>query len=101
MNRPKAKNAFSISLVQKLRQHVDNLALDRSIRVLVLRSLVPDIFCAGADLKERATLTQEQVSQFVSSLRKLFTDIEQLPMPVIAAIDGAALGGGLEMALVN
>lgn len=101
MNRPKAKNAFSISLVQKLRQYVDDLALDRSIRVLVLRSLVPDIFCAGADLKERATLTQEQVSHFVSSLRKLFTDIEQLPMPVIAAIDGAALGGGLEMALVS
>uniref|UniRef100_A0A336L1S0 CSON002960 protein n=1 Tax=Culicoides sonorensis TaxID=179676 RepID=A0A336L1S0_CULSO len=57
------------------------------------------VFCAGADLKERATLTLDQVSHFVTSLRKLLTDIEQLPMPVIAAIDGVALGGGLEMAL--
>lgn len=99
LNRAKAKNSFSISLVKKLRNHVDLLGHDKSVRVLILRSLVPGVFCAGADLKERATLTQDQVSQFVGSLRKLLTDIEQLPMPVIAAIDGVALGGGLEMAL--
>lgn len=99
LNRAKAKNAFSVSLTQNMRNHLDNLTFDKSVRVLILRSLVPGIFCAGADLKERATLTQQQVHQFVSSLRKMLSDIEQLPMPVIAALDGAALGGGLEMAL--
>lgn len=99
LNRPKAKNSFSISLVKKLRSHVDYLAQDNSVRVLILRSLVPGVFCAGADLKERIMLTQNQVSEFVTSLRKLLIDIEQLPMPVIAAIDGVALGGGLEMAM--
>lgn len=99
LNRAKAKNSFSISLVEKLRNHVDLLAKHNGVRVLILRSLVPGVFCAGADLKERSTLTQTQVSQFVTSLRKLLIDIEQLPMPVIAAIDGVALGGGLEMAL--
>lgn len=98
-NRPKAKNSFSVSLVHQLRSHVDSLAQDKSVRVLILRSLVPGIFCGGADLKERATLTQQQVSAFVTSLRKMMSDIEQLPMPVLAAIDGVALGGGLEIAL--
>lgn len=64
-----------------------------------LRSLVRGIFCAGADLKERQTLSPAEVSRFVNSLRKLVVNIENLPMPVICAIDGAALGGGLEIAL--
>lgn len=53
----------------------------------------------GADLKERARLSQDEVKVFVNSLRDLLTKIEQLPMPVISALDGVALGGGLEMAL--
>lgn len=57
------------------------------------------IFCAGADLKERQTLSPAEVHRFVNSLRRLVVNIENLPMPVIAAIDGAALGGGLELAL--
>lgn len=78
---------------------LDVLAHDKNVRVVVIRSLVPGVFCAGADLKERASLTPSEVSRFVTSLRGLLKSIEQLPMPVISAIDGAALGGGLEMAL--
>lgn len=99
MNRPAAKNSFSRSLVTKLYESIDLLAHDNNVRVVILRSLVPGVFCAGADLKERVKLSPEEVTKFVTSLRKLLTGIEQLPMPVIGALDGVALGGGLEMAL--
>lgn len=75
------------------------LAHDKSVRVVIIRSMLKNVFCAGADLKERATMTPVEVQRFVTSLRGLLKNIEQLPVPVISAIDGAALGGGLEMAL--
>ncbi|XP_059620623.1 methylglutaconyl-CoA hydratase, mitochondrial-like [Phlebotomus argentipes] len=99
LNRPSAKNAFSQSLVNKLIDSVDALWHDKNCRVVVLRSLVPGAFCTGADLKERSKMTPEEVVRFVKKLRGMLTQIEQLPMPVIAAVDGFALGGGLEMAL--
>uniref|UniRef100_A0A182PSU3 Signal peptidase complex subunit 3 n=1 Tax=Anopheles epiroticus TaxID=199890 RepID=A0A182PSU3_9DIPT len=99
LNRPKARNSFSQSLVHQLLDAVDLLSHDKNVRVVILRSLVPGIFCAGADLKERATFTPQEVSRFVSKLRQMMVNIEQMPTPVVAAIDGAALGGGLEMAL--
>lgn len=64
-----------------------------------MQSLVDKVFCAGADLKERATMSPSQVTQFLHSLRLAYRELETLPVPTIAAIDGAALGGGLEMAL--
>ena len=72
---------------------------DSSVMVTVIKSSVPKIFCAGADLKERATMTEADVGNFVTSLRESFTAVEQLPCVTIAAIEGAALGGGLELAL--
>ena len=57
------------------------------------------MFCAGADLKEREQMTQSEGETFVKKLRKTFTDIENLPQPVIASVDGVAVGGGLELAL--
>ncbi|XP_058462674.1 methylglutaconyl-CoA hydratase, mitochondrial [Malaya genurostris] len=99
LNRPKARNAFSNSLVNKLLEAIDVLAHDKNVRVVILRSLVPGIFCAGADLKERVTMSPQEVGRFVSKLRLMMTSIDHMPAPVIAAMDGPALGGGLEMAL--
>ncbi|XP_034476554.1 methylglutaconyl-CoA hydratase, mitochondrial [Drosophila innubila] len=99
LNRPVAKNAFSRGLVNTFKDILEEVKRDNGSRVVVLRSLTPGIFCAGADLKERKGMTTEETSEFVSQLRALLISIEQLPMPVIAALDGAALGGGLEMAL--
>ncbi|XP_056146694.1 methylglutaconyl-CoA hydratase, mitochondrial isoform X2 [Lampris incognitus] len=99
INRPKAKNAISKNLVRLMSEAVDNVKKNNKVRSVILCSLVPGIFCAGADLKERAKMHQSEVGPFVSRARALISELGNLPMPTIAAIDGAALGGGLEMAL--
>ncbi|XP_061732825.1 methylglutaconyl-CoA hydratase, mitochondrial isoform X1 [Nerophis ophidion] len=99
INRPKAKNAISKNLVKMMSEAVENIKKNNRVRSVILCSLVPGIFCAGADLKERAKMHQSEVGPFVSKARALITELGNLPMPTIAAIDGAALGGGLEMAL--
>ncbi|XP_042860043.1 methylglutaconyl-CoA hydratase, mitochondrial-like isoform X1 [Penaeus japonicus] len=98
-NRPAAKNAISKNLLKEFMEAIEDTRHSRDVRVVVLRSLVPGIFCAGADLKERAKMKPEEVGPFVAKARSCISDIENLPMPVIVALDGAALGGGLEMAL--
>lgn len=99
INRPKAKNAISRNLVNLMSEAVEDIKKNNKVRSVILCSLVPGIFCAGADLKERAKMHQSEVGPFVSKARTLITELGNLPVPTIAAIDGAALGGGLEMAL--
>lgn len=70
-----------------------------SVRVVILRSTTLGSFCAGADLAERRTMSPPQVDRFLIELRSALGKLEALPMPTIAAIDGPALGGGLEMSL--
>ncbi|XP_061071640.1 methylglutaconyl-CoA hydratase, mitochondrial [Conger conger] len=99
INRPKAKNAISKNLVKMMSEAVEAVKGSNKVRTVIICSLVPGIFCAGADLKERAKMHQSEVGPFVAKARGLITELGSLPMPTIAAIDGAALGGGLEMAL--
>lgn len=101
LNRPEARNALDRNLVNHLTKALALIRQDDKVRVLIIRSLVPKMFCAGADLKERFKMNENQVEQFVSSLRKLMNDVETMPTPVISAIDGVALGGGLELALAT
>ena len=70
-----------------------------STRVLIVNSTSDNAFCSGADLIERKSMTKPQVDKFLIDLRSAFSSLERLPFPTIAAIDGPALGGGLEMAL--
>ncbi|XP_061894466.1 enoyl-CoA hydratase domain-containing protein 2, mitochondrial isoform X1 [Entelurus aequoreus] len=100
MCRHKARNALGHVFVSQMRALMSTLTNCDSVpRVVVFRSLVPGVFCAGADLKERALMDDRQSDLFVHGLRDLMTHIASLPMPTIAAMDGVALGGGLELAL--
>lgn len=99
LNRPGSKNAINSHMVDQLTSNFKRLYNDKDVRVVVFRSLVKGIFCAGADLKERLSLPSSEVGQRVAAIRNLANVIENVPVPVIAAVDGAALGGGFELAL--
>ncbi|XP_031724241.1 enoyl-CoA hydratase domain-containing protein 2, mitochondrial [Anarrhichthys ocellatus] len=97
--RHKKKNALGYVFVSQMKNLVSTLSCDSAALVVVFRSLVPGVFCAGADLKERAGMNHAESDLFVHGLRSLMTEIASLPMPTIAAMDGVALGGGLELAM--
>ena len=94
-----ARNALGRQLLTEFRQALAGLQADPAVRVVLVHSLVPGVFCAGADLKERATLSDAETAAYVQEIGWAFTALENLPMPVIAVIEGAAMGGGLELAL--
>lgn len=99
LNRHEGKNSLSKAMLAEFNAAVKDIGQDPKTNVLIISSSVPRVFCAGADLKERALMPEDQIGDFVEGLRNSFTAVEDLPMPTIAAIDGAALGGGLELAL--
>jgi methylglutaconyl-CoA hydratase len=99
LTRPTAKNAIGRQLLNELKEAIQALSTETTSRCVILRSTVPGVFCAGADLKERAQMTHRETAQFVSDLRSTLTALERLPQPTIASIDGYALGGGAELAL--
>jgi enoyl-CoA hydratase len=101
LNRPQALNAMNVEMLESLLAFQGKVAGDRSIRVVVLRASGEKAFCVGADLKGRAKdydsgSTDDQLGDLV---RKVFRGFEQLETPVIAMVQGYALGGGMELAL--
>jgi methylglutaconyl-CoA hydratase len=99
LNRPEAANALSLKMLHELREIQQELKFNRNVRCVVVTGAGEKAFCAGADLKERAQMNETQVRQTVSLIRETINEFEQLPQPVICAINGAAFGGGLELAL--
>ncbi|XP_025107122.1 methylglutaconyl-CoA hydratase, mitochondrial-like isoform X2 [Pomacea canaliculata] len=99
MRRFRYKNAMGRKIMQQFMEGMNQVKFDNAVRCVIIRSEVPGVFCAGADLKERAQMTNAEVSAFVQKLRFSLSELAGLPVPTIAAIDGAALGGGLELAL--
>ncbi|MBI5579017.1 MAG: enoyl-CoA hydratase/isomerase family protein [Deltaproteobacteria bacterium] len=99
LNRPEVMNSLNFPLLFALRDTVESVRFRRDIRVIIITGAGQKAFCSGADLKERATLAPEKVKEYIYTIRNLFTAIEQLNKPVIAAVNGIALGGGTELAL--
>src|SRR5690554_4937537 len=90
---------MSRQLLDDLNEIVDKVAQDNTIVCTVITGSGNKAFCAGADLKERKGMSDEQVIQAVQYIGETVSRIEKLPMPVVAALNGAAFGGGLELAL--
>ncbi len=101
LNRPEAMNACDFALLHALAAKINAIRFDTSVRVIIITGAGDRAFCSGADLKERATLSPIQVKEYIFTIRNLFTAIEQLNKPVIAAVNGVALGGGTELALAS
>jgi len=99
LNRPEVMNSFNFELLHALKEEIDTLKFKPGIRVVIITGAGQQAFCAGADLKERTTMSELQVKSFIFTIRNLFTSIEYLNKPVIAAINGVALGGGTELSL--
>ena len=92
-------NKFSAAVVSELADVLVRLTREARVRALVIRSGKPEIFIAGADVREFATTPPEEAATAVARVQALFEQLANLPYPTVAAINGACLGGGTEFAL--
>ncbi len=99
INRPKALNALNTGVVKDLKQALDEIEGDPSVRVLILTGAGDKAFVAGADISYMVTLEPLQLREFSMSLHEIGFRMEELPIPIIACVNGFALGGGTEIAL--
>ncbi len=101
LNRPEAMNSFSRELLRALGAAIEEANFNTEVRVVIITGGPGQkaSFSTGADLKERATMSEDEVKRFLSNIRHTFTAVENMKQPVIAAINGYAFGGGLELAL--
>jgi enoyl-CoA hydratase/carnithine racemase len=99
LDRPEALNAVSTELAEQLRAACASLTADPAVRAVVLGSAVPRAFCVGADLKERNSFSDEELRAQRPVARAAYRSVLDLPVPVVAAVHGFALGGGFELAL--
>lgn len=100
LDRPKKANAMSRDMVLELGKAGKALAADPTVRAVVLTGAGNQAFSSGADLKERKGMSDDEVRAQLALYRSELAWVDPFPAPVIAAINGVALGGGLELALM-
>lgn len=99
INKPKSLNSLNEETLLELEQAIDLIAKNNKLQVLIIRGKGDKAFVAGADIKEMAGMDSIQAEEFASLGQLVFDKIEKLSIPVIAAVNGHALGGGCELAL--
>jgi enoyl-CoA hydratase/carnithine racemase len=99
IERPGVMNCLSFPTLRRFRTLLAELREDLALRCILITGAGDKAFCAGADLKERKTMPAERVPHFVRNIRALMDDVEALPQPTVAVINGFCFGGGTELAL--
>ena len=99
LNRPDQRNALNGALFAALDGALDEAARDAAIRVVVITGAGDRAFCAGADIREMQAMDGVRAREWSLLGHRVFRRLERLPMPVLAAINGIAAGGGCELAL--
>jgi enoyl-CoA hydratase len=100
-NRPKALNALNSELLEEFSQAIDAISRDENIRVLILTGSGEKAFVAGADITELAKFNSLEGKIFAGKGQGIIGKLQDLPIPVVAAVNGFALGGGSEIALAS
>jgi methylglutaconyl-CoA hydratase len=99
LNRPKVLNSLDSGLLHAIKAACGEIKADKSVLVVAIIGAGTKVFCAGADLAERKTLSEAEIVDYHALIQSTMLAVESLPQTVIAAINGSAYGGGVELAL--
>ncbi len=99
INRPESLNVLNSEIIESLEYSLNNLEQDATVKVVVITGAGNKAFVAGGDIKEMADMTPMAGREFARKGQRMIEFIEKMRKPVIAAVNGYALGGGLELAL--
>jgi 3-hydroxypropionyl-coenzyme A dehydratase len=100
INRPEALNAMNADVIAELSRSIDIVGFDDSIKVVIITGSGEKSFCAGADIAYMVNIDPMKAEKYASSAQSVLNKIEKLDKPVIAAVNGFALGGGCELTMV-
>lgn len=100
INRPEALNAMNIDVISELSQTIDKVGADENIKVIIITGAGEKSFCAGADISYMVDIDPITAEKYASSAQSVLNKIERIEKPVLGAINGYALGGGCELAMV-
>jgi 3-hydroxypropionyl-coenzyme A dehydratase len=100
INRPEALNAMNVGVIAELSRTIDIVGPDDGIKALIITGAGEKSFCAGADISYMVNIQPIQAEKYATSAQAVLNKIENLQKPVIAAVNGFALGGGCELAMV-
>src|SRR4030095_7520813 len=100
INRPEALNAMNSDVISELSRAIDIVGVDDGIKVVIITGAGERSFCAGADIAYMVNIDPMKAEKYASSAQSVLNKIENLQKPVIAAVNGFALGGGCELAMV-
>ena len=99
INRQNALNSLNYQTLCELESIIETLRVHQDVRVVIFKGAGDKAFSVGADLKERRSLSEQEVKRNVLKIGEVFSAVESLPQPTIAAMNGHAFGGGMELAL--